>query len=72
MAKLEILEFPDPRLRTKAKPVETVDERYTSIEAERVLKEARAAGARGRISKEMVDAAAAVFIAERYLAKRKS
>ncbi len=26
MAKLEILEFPDPRLRTKAKPVEAVDD----------------------------------------------
>jgi len=48
-------------------PIETVDERYTSIEAERVLKEARAAGTRGRISKEMIDSAAAVFIAERYL-----
>jgi len=48
-------------------PVETVDERYTSIEAERVLKKARAAGTRGRISKEMIDSAAAVFIAERYL-----
>lgn len=50
-------------------PIDTVDERYTSIEAERVLKEARAAGTRGRISKEMIDSAAAVFIAERYLAK---
>ena len=49
-------------------PIETVDERYTSIEAERVLKEARAAGTRGRISKEDIDSAAAVFIAERYLA----
>jgi len=48
-------------------PIETVDERYTSIEAERVLKEARAAGTQGRISKEMIDSAAAVFIAERYL-----
>lgn len=47
--------------------IETVDERYTSIEAERVLKNARAAGTRGRISKEMIDSAAAVFIAERYL-----
>ena len=47
--------------------VDTVDERYTSVEAERVLKEARAAGSRGRISKEMIDSAAAVFIAERYL-----
>ncbi len=48
-------------------PIDTVDERYTSIEAERVLKEARAAGTRGRISKDMIDSAAAVFIAERYL-----
>ncbi len=47
-------------------PVETVDERYTSVDAERVLREARAAGSRGRISKEMIDSAAAVFIAERY------
>jgi len=49
-------------------PIETVDERYTSIEAKRALKEARATGKRGRISKEMIDSAAAVFIAERYLA----
>ena len=51
-------------------PVETVDERYTSLEAERALKEARQQGSRGRISKADVDAAAAVFIAERYLAGR--
>jgi len=50
--------------------VETVDERYTSIEAEQALKEARVAGTRGRISREMIDAAAAVFIAERYLSSR--
>ena len=50
-------------------PINTVDERYTSVEAERVLKDARAAGTRGRISKEMIDSAAAVFIAERYLAR---
>ena len=49
-------------------PVDTVDERYTSVEAERVLKDARAAGKRGRISKADIDSAAAVFIAERYLA----
>ena len=47
--------------------VDTVDERYTSVEAERVLKQARAAGSRGRISKEIIDSAAAVIIAERYL-----
>jgi putative Holliday junction resolvase len=53
-------------------PVETVDERYTSLEAEAALKNARAAGSRGRISKEAIDSAAAVFIAERYLASRLS
>lgn len=55
-------------LRRFGLPVDTVDERYTSIEAERVLKRARAAGTRGRIRKEAIDSAAAVIIAERYLA----
>ncbi len=49
-------------------PIETTDERYTSIEAKAALKNARAAGTRGRITKESIDSAAAVFIAERYLA----
>lgn len=49
-------------------PIKTVDERYTSVEAEEALKKARAAGTRGRISKDMIDSAAAVLIAERYLA----
>ncbi len=49
-------------------PVRTVDERYTSIEAERALQRARAAGSGRRISKAMIDSAAAVLIAERYLA----
>lgn len=31
MAKLRILEFPDPRLRTRAKPVETVDDRLRQL-----------------------------------------
>lgn len=31
MAKLRILEFPDPRLRTKAKPVETVDDQLRQL-----------------------------------------
>ena len=53
-------------------PVETVDERFTSLEAEAKLKDARVAGARGRISKESIDSAAAVLIAERYLAARKN
>lgn len=50
--------------------IDTVDERYTSIEAEQALKAARQGGSRGRISKEMIDSAAAVFIAERYLGSR--
>ena len=52
-------------------PIDTVDERFTSMEAEVKLKEARAAGARGRITKESIDSAAAVLIAERYLAAHK-
>jgi putative Holliday junction resolvase len=51
--------------------IDTVDERFTSIEAEAQLKDARAAGARGRITKESIDSAAAVLIAERYLAAHK-
>ncbi len=47
--------------------VDTVDERYTSVAAKQALREARADGRRGRISKESIDSAAAVFIAERYL-----
>ena len=49
-------------------PVVLTDERFSSVEAERQLKQARAAGQRGRISKEDIDAAAAGTIAERYLA----
>jgi putative Holliday junction resolvase len=52
-------------------PIDTVDERYTSLEAAAKLKDARAAGARGRITKESIDSAAAVLIAERYLAAHK-
>ena len=62
-----VLAFID-ELRRYELPISTVDERYTSVEAERTLKEARAAGTRGRVSKEDIDSAAAVFIAERYLA----
>jgi putative Holliday junction resolvase len=51
--------------------IDTVDERFTSLEAEAQLKTARAAGTRGRISKESIDSAAAVMIAERYLAAHK-
>jgi putative Holliday junction resolvase len=50
--------------------VDTIDERYTSLEAEEALKKARASGSRGKISKEAIDSAAAVFIAERFLTGR--
>ena len=51
--------------------IDTVDERFTSVEAEEQLRDARAAGTRGRITKESIDSAAAVLIAERYLAAYK-
>ncbi len=51
------------------RPVETEDERYSSLEAEELLKSERALGLRGRISKEMIDSAAATLIAERWLSK---
>ncbi len=51
-------------------PIETIDERHTSIEAEAILKAERATGIRGRISKEMIDSTAAKLIAERWLRNR--
>jgi putative pre-16S rRNA nuclease len=57
-------------LRRYGLSIDTIDERYTSIAAEQALKGARASGSRGRISKQMIDSAAAVFIAERYLSSR--
>ena len=62
-----VLDFID-ELKRYGLPIAAVDERYTSIEAERTLKEARVAGTRGRVSKADIDSAAAVLIAERYLA----
>lgn len=53
-----------------ALPVETVDERYSSIEARQMLLEGRRAGrTRRRTARESVDAAAAVLIAERWLGR---
>ena len=34
MARLQILEYPDPRLRTKAKPVEVFDEALAKLAAD--------------------------------------
>jgi putative Holliday junction resolvase len=52
-----------------ALPVELVDERYSSLEAQARLKQARASGARRRrVAKADVDAGAACIILERWLA----
>ena len=53
-------------------PVDTCDEHLSSKEAEQALVRARQAGSRGRIRKADIDAAAAVVIAERYLASHAS
>lgn len=52
-------------------PVETIDERYSSSEAQQMLADARRSGMRGRVRKETVDAAAAALIAERWLRERR-
>jgi putative Holliday junction resolvase len=57
-------------LRRYELQVDIVDERHTSVEAGAVLKNARASGSRGRISRETIDSAAAVLIAERFLSAR--
>lgn len=49
-------------------PVTTIDESHSSLEAEATLKAARQRGSRGRLKKSDIDAAAAVQIAERYIA----
>lgn len=48
-------------------PVERVDERYSSVEAQAMLKAQREQGLRGRIDKATIDSAAATLIAERWL-----
>ena len=48
-------------------PVQQIDERYSSLEANQVLKSERALGLRGRINKEEIDSVAAALIAERWL-----
>ena len=65
----EIVDTFIAQLRRFELPVESVDERYTSIEAKALLKSQRAGGQRGRISKESIDSVAATVIAERWLKK---
>jgi putative Holliday junction resolvase len=52
----------------RALPVHTVDERYSSLEAEARLRERRASGLkRGRVAKGEVDSVSAAVILERWL-----
>jgi putative Holliday junction resolvase len=48
-------------------PIEWVDERYSSLEAEERLREQRASGTRRRIQRAEIDSAAAAVILERWL-----
>jgi putative holliday junction resolvase len=64
----EARDFARELTRRYALPVELVDERYSSLEAEARLKGARASGLRRRrVAKADVDAAAACIILERWL-----
>lgn len=54
-------------LKRFSRPVETVDESYSSLEASELLKSERTLGLRGRINKEAIDSVAAMLIAERWL-----
>jgi putative Holliday junction resolvase len=53
------------------KPIESTDENYSSREAAVMLKDMRASGMRGRVSKEMIDSTAAMLIAERWLTRNR-
>lgn len=64
----QVLDFMQA-LKRYGLPCDHTDERYTSIEASEKLRSARADGRRRRLRKEDVDAAAAVLIAERWLAE---
>ena len=56
-------------LKRFSRPVETVDESYSSLEASELLKSERTLGLRGRINKEAIDSIAAMLIAERWLGR---
>jgi putative Holliday junction resolvase len=51
-------------------PVERIDERYSSVEAEDSLRAQRAAGTRGRIQRGDIDSAAAAVLLASYLRQR--
>lgn len=48
-------------------PVHLVDERYSSLEAEAVLRDQRSAGERRRFDKPVIDSTAATIVLERWL-----
>ena len=56
-------------LKRFSRPVETVDESYSSLEASELLKSERTLGLRGRINKEAIDSVAAMLIAARWLGR---
>jgi len=56
-------------LKRFSRPIETVDESYSSLEASELLKSERTLGLRGRINKEAIDSVAAMLIAERWLGR---
>ena len=56
-------------LKRFSRPVETVDESYSSLEASELLKSERTLRLRGRINKEAIDSIAAMLIAERWLGR---
>ena len=64
-----VLAFID-ELRRYDLPITTVDERYTSVEAERVLREARAAGTRRWVATPRVGISVAIDRPLRFVASR--
>lgn len=61
-----VLEFMD-ELRRYGRPVESVDENYSSREAAQLLAGQRASGLRRRVRNQDIDTAAAILIAQRWL-----
>jgi len=62
-------EFAADLARLTGLPVDTLDERLTTVEAERIL---RASGRRGKKQREVVDSVAASIILGTYLEKRRN
>ena len=69
MAVREILVVPNPVLKRVSEPVEQVDERLTTVSAQRKLRES---GVRERAGRAVVDQAAAVELLQHWLDARRS